>query len=441
MAIDQALLALNIAVKAETVLTREAIYPNTANTNFDPSGYFNQGEKITGRIPLKRAAQNIDVRGAGVIFDEGAYTSFEVVLDMAFANGFIKYGTDPGESLAKYTIETGEQAGIAVATANDDYMYSAFRTWSATTGVVNLTKNSPIAIVANCDPLGNFTSLDSQLISNASVALDLNDVPDRDRQRYLIMGSVAKGNFNLDGTRITGFAAGLTGSGQYLINGIPQNQFFPAYGFNAAGSNVIKGQNGVTSVSVGAGLLPEATISVITPNTDFKDGQSVSNPNVGAVEFTLALGAGNTLSPNVAVGQIAQIRSTGNAPKAHFVILRIVNAATANPILIGVPHSLNGRKVESSAFVTTDKIRVPFIPAVGTAHHRAGLVMATRRVQQPTAGSGAYSAISVNPENGLAIQVFFGSYDVGKFSEKQTYVMLTGSQFVNFKMGVLILSQ
>jgi hypothetical protein len=440
--ISSGLLEKPIAAKALVTLNREAIFPQTVTTNFSADKFQTQGDQVTTRIAIKRPAQDIDPRLGAAVAREGQYYDATVTMEKLWCDLLPIYGHDPSQSIERYVAETGEQAGIGIATSNDDYMYGAFRNWQATTGVVVLGKNSPVAIVANCDATGNFVAFDNSLVRAAGTALDLQNVPDRDNNRFLTMGSVAKGDFSGDTTRITGFAAGLQGSGQYILNGIPQSTYFPAYGFNVGASNVITNQNGLTLITGGTGTqADQLPLGTIAANTDFKDGQEFGQPAIGAISFTLTAGANNTLSPNAAIGQIAQIRNSAGVPKAHFVILRIINPLTTTPTVVGIPYTLKGQKMTVGAFVNTDLLRIPFVPAVNVAHHRAGIIMVNRLIQEPSPGSGAVAGRIVDPRSGLVVQIMRGGYDLKTVSELLGYYMLTTTQFINFKMGVLALSQ
>ena len=66
--------------------------------------------------------------------------------------------------------------------------------------------------------------------------------------------------------------------------------------------------------------------------------------------------------------------------------------------------------------------------------------MATRRIAEPSPGSGAIAASLTDSDSNLTIQVVRGNYDTGTVSEKNAYYMLTGSKISDFRKCALILS-
>jgi hypothetical protein len=106
-----------------------------------------------------------------------------------------------------------------------------------------------------------------------------------------------------------------------------------------------------------------------------------------------------------------------------------------------VPFAPNGTKLTATDIVAgTDLFSIPSIPSINTVNHREGILMATRRIAEPTPGSGAVGASVTDSDTNLTIQVFRGNYDTGTVSEKNAYYMLTGSKISDFRKCALILS-
>ncbi|MFM6254218.1 MAG: hypothetical protein ACKPEQ_34600, partial [Dolichospermum sp.] len=146
------------------------------------------------------------------------------------------------------------------------------------------------------------------------------------------------------------------------------------------------------------------------------------------------------LSNSVAVGQIARI-GTSNTVKAFGVILRISRATPTAPVITLVPFAPNGTKLTATDIIAgTDLFSIPSIPSINTVNQREGMLMATRKMAEPSPGSGAIAASATDPETNLTIQVFRGNYDTGTVSEKNAYYMLTGSKISDFRKCALILS-
>jgi hypothetical protein len=438
--VTDALLENLIAVRGLKVLTRDSIYPFTVMGGYEEAA-FEKGESVKVRRIRKRAAQDVDPRGAGLTTSESTYVRSDITLEKLWGDGFPSYGHDPAQAFEIYVNETGEQCGYGVSTSNDDYMYAQFRRWDASTGIVQIGINSPLAIVANVDATGNFLAFDNQILRYTGAVFDKRDVPDKDRQRYVVMGSIPKSDFLGDAVRITGFASGLQGSGQMIVDGIQQNQFIDAYGFKVGASNVVKGQNAVANMNAGA-VQAQLVIASAAINPSFIESDVSSTAVLGAIAFTLtATTALNIAADGVAIGQIAQIRTSAQLPIGHFVVLRIESAGTTAPIVTGLAFSPSGAILTPADIPAAATLRIPSIPSINTAHHREAMAMATRPLRAPTAGSGATSVVVNQPNSPLAMQIMRGIYDILHVSQNQAYYMLTGSKFVDWRMGALLLTR
>ena len=434
---NDALLETRIAVSALTQLNLMAMYPRICITNYEP-GAFEVGNEVKIRRPRRRRATDLNPRAGAGSFSEAGFFSGTVTLDRLWFDGWVTYGVDSRQTIERYVAETGSQMADAIATPNDEYMNSLFTTWTATTGTVRLGANAPIGLSACVDSAtGQLTNFNSSGLTAAGVVLDKENVPKADR--YALISPVAGGAFLSDSIAITGFAASTIGSGQVIQEGM--RNFIPRFGFSVGTSNVISSQNAITDLDAAVGAQGTLPINTVASNTTFNydDMGTVATPvNVGAVNLTLT--CSSSLSSSVAVGQIARI-GTSNSVKAFGVILRISTATPTAPVVTLVPFAPNGTKLTATDIVAgTDLFSIPSIPSINTVNHREGLLMATRRIAEPTPGSGAVGASVTDPDTNLTIQVFRGNYDTGTVSEKNAYYMLTGSRISDFRKCALILS-
>lgn len=439
--IAAALLVSSIAQVAGRTLNRSSIFPKVATTDYE-NKTFEVGETTTIRIARTKPAVNFDPRVAPFVPTEGTYASDTIVLERLWTNGFPTYANDAPEALKKYIVETGNQCAKGIAPENDTYMYQKFRTVQATTGTVQYFASAPLAIVANVDATGNFTVFNSDIITNAGAVLDINNVPADVNDRFITMSSMAKASFLKDAIRVTGFAQAVQGSGKIIETGLANDQFIPTYGFQCGASNTVSGQTAVADMDTVAGVQSELPVaSIAQDTTKFFDSQISTTTPLGAVDFTLtAATALNVTGTGVAVGQIAQIRSSGNAPKAHLVILRITDAGTTAPIITGVPYSPSGQLLTAADFAAGDKLRIPAIGSVNVANHKEGLLLSSRPIMLPAADSGAIGSTVVEPDTQIAINVIKGIFDSTVLKQNITYHALLGAKFANHKMGALMLT-
>ncbi len=441
--IDQAVVVKMIASEALTQLNLLSVYPKMAIANFEP-GNFEYGAEVGIRKAKRRSAQSINPRVSGLSFAEGSYINSSVILERLFGDGFPIYSADASKSLEKYIKDTAFQMADAIVTANEEYMSDQFRAWSATTGVVTLGVNAPIAIAASTTSTGAFGNFDNALSLSGTKLLNTANVPGTGRFGRLTPS--AHNTFLGDAITFNGFvAAGVDGASNgssVLQKGLALGQFFDRHGVQYAGSNV----NGTFQAAVtdlDTASSNQATLAVASTAQDvtfFFDGRFQTSTPVGAVAVTLA--ATTALTAGVAVGKIAQFKPTGSAPVTAFgVILRIDNTVATAPVIYLVPYSPNGTKLVAAQIVAgTDLFSIPFIPSISEVHHQEALLMATRLLAAPERGSGAVAGTIADPNSGLSIQVFSGGYDVGNFSSKQSFAFLTGTKHSDFAMSALLLS-
>lgn len=437
--ITSALLQQSIAAKALTTLNQLSIFPLIATTDYE-TGEFQRGEQVTIRVARPKLAQDFDPRAGAFTYSEGTYASDVITLEKLWTEGFPIYSHDAPAAVVKYIAETGDQVAKGIAVPNDAYMYGKYRTVPATSGAVQYFAGAPLQIAANVDATGNFTVFDNQIVLNAGQIFDTANVPPADR--YIVMSSVAKRSFLGDAVRVTGFAAATQGSGQLIMDGLANNVFAPVYGFSAGASNTVTGQAAVTDMDTASSAQSELPVaSVAQDTTKFFDSAKGATTPLGAIDLTLTAGTALYVGAGgVAVGQIAQIRTTANVPKAHMVILRITNAGTTAPIITGVPYSPAGILLTAADFVAGDKLRIPAIGSVNVASHKEGLLLANRPIQLPAANSGAVGAIQVDPITNIAIAVIKGIYDNKTLSQIVSYHSLLGAKFSDHRKGALLLT-
>ena len=430
---NDALLVTKIAQSALTQLNLMAQYPKVCVTNYEP-GAFEQGNDVKIRRPKRRRASELNPRVAAGTFNEAAFFSGTVTLEKLWFDGWVTYSIDAPNAIARYIQETGSQMADAIATPNDEYMNSLFTTWTATTGNVALGTHAPVGVSACVDSSGQLTSFNSAGLVGAGVILDKENVPKADR--YALISPVAAGSFLQDSVAITGFAAASIGGGLAIQNGF--QSFLPRFGFSVGQSNVISSQAGVADLDTTVGTQATLPIASRAANLNFTYADNTSTTYVGAIDITLT--ATTALSASVAVGQIARI-GTASKATAFGVILRINTATATAPIITLVPFAPNGTKLSIGDITPgTDVFSIPSIPSINTVNHREGLLMATRRIAEPSPGSGAIAASLTDSDSNLTIQVVRGNYDTGTVSEKNAYYMLTGSKISDFRKCALILS-
>jgi hypothetical protein len=431
---NDALLETRIAQSALTQLNLMAMYPRACVTNYEP-GAFEVGNDVKIRRPKRRRATELNPRTAAGTFNEAAFFSGTVTLEKLWFDGWQTYGIDPRQTIERYLAETGSQMADAIAAPNDEYMNSLFTTWSATTGAVALGANAPVGLAACVDSTtGQLTNFNSSGLTGAGVVLDKENVPKADR--YALISPVAGGAFLSDSIAVTGFAAAGIGGGQLIQEGM--RNFVPRFGFAVGTSNVITSQGAIADLDTSSGTQGTLAIASTAANTSFTYADNTTTTYVGAINLTLT--CATALSTSVAVGQIARLGTSSNA-KAFGVILRLDKTTPTAPVVTLVPFAPNGTKLTAADIVPgTDLFSIPSIPSINTVNHREGLLMATRRIAEPSPGSGAVAASITDTDTNLTIQVFRGNYDTGTVSEKNAYYMLTGSKISDFRKCALILS-
>lgn len=441
MAISDALLSKALAAQALTQLNKRTVFTRTGVVGYE-DGNFQRDDRVKVRRPKRRRAQNLQPRVSPGTLAEGEFFSADVVLERLWFDGFPIYGSDPTQSLDLYVAETGAQMADSIVSPHDEYLYSKYRTWNATTGVQSIGAAAPIMITAALDGSNQLKDFDAQTLRAASTALDGKEVPSEDR--YAVLSTTAKGAFLGDSVMVDGFAAALNlGAGGLIQTGIPNATFIPRYGFQVAGSTSVSGQtaqNVLTAAVAGDDATPIAASvtasakSVVGPDPTFTYADLPSSSNdMGAVDITLDA-TGTTLNAGVAVGQIARV---GNF---FGVILRIDTSTATAPVITLVPFDKQGRLQPAAAITAAMDFSIPEIPSVNVANHQESLLIANRRIREPSAGSGAVATTLRDRQSNELIQVFFGNYDLKTVSEGRAYYKLTGAMLSDVRKSCLMLS-
>lgn len=433
MSISDALLSKALAAQSLTQLNRRTVFSRTGIVGYE-SGNFNRDDRVKVRRPKRRRAVNLQPRVAAGTLTEGEFFNADVTLNRLWFDGFPLYGSDPTQSLEMYIRETGMQMADSIAVPHDEYLYSLYRSWLATTGAVSLGANAPVGVVAALDGSNNLADFNAATLRGAATYLDGKNVPDEDR--YAVLSTTAKGAFLGDTVLVDGFAAGMNlQSGNLIRSGIPNATFVERYGFQVAGSTSVGSQTGVNALANAASApVTSATKSLVSaaPTFTYAD-ESASSNDAGAVDITLDASA-TTIGPDVAVGMIARI---GNL---FGVILRIDTTTATAPVVTLVPFDKGGRLQPAAAITNSMALTIPDIPSVNIANHREALLIANRAIREPSPGSGAIATSLRDPESNELIQVFFGNYDLTTVSEGRAYYKLTGAIVSDVRKACLMLS-
>jgi len=428
-----------LAAGSTTQLYRKAKFAQAGVTSLegdDLNKYFQKGEATSIKRPRNTGdADDYDPRSnVDAPTVEAGYVLSNLILDRLFTKGFPVYSHDA--DVATYIRDYSQTTGGAIRKSVDDYLYiRGFRTWSLpATGTVRIGAHAPIQIVADETSGGVLTNFSDTHLRAADEILFRNDVPQAGR--YARLSPTARNNFLGDVTLVSGFA----GAGAQTIPGtqIVVNQDsemdVPRRSFMVGGSNAITGQSAVADL--GDGTATE-TISASVADTTvfFNDDLSGSVP-LGAVRLTL--GIAGTVNAGVAVGRIARIALSGAPATAYGVILRV---DTANKFVWLVPYSMSGRVLPAAAITTSHIFSIPDIPSVNTASHKEHLVYASRLLSEPAPGEGAVADRAIDPELGIIVQVFKGSYNIHQFKGGIRSATLMGAVPSDHRKAVLMLSQ
>jgi len=435
--ITDAVLDQLVAARALGQLNRRSVYPKVAVVSYE-SGAFERSQKVTVRRPKRRLAQDLDPRASAATYNEGEFFSAEVTLNRLWTDGFPVYGNDPSVALKRYIDETATQMADSIMTPNDDYMYSAFRSWVLpATGNVGIGAHAPLSIVASVDSNGQIAPITNTQVRQTETIFDRNNVPSSDR--FMVLSATAKGDLIGDAIVVStgNIPSGLSiQQGEFVSRGLPLGEFTSKYNFMVTGSNAVQGQAGRPAIHGALGTVAIASVAVNNAFS-YADFSSFNPQLVGALDFTLT--APDSIA-NLAVGQIARI-GTASKATAFGVILRIDTTTAIAPIITLAPYSPAGILLVAGQITPgTDVLSIPAIGSVNTANHREAILMANRSLREPTQGSGARATSLNDPETGLVIQIFIGQYEIARVRETNAYFMLTGTQISDSRKTALVLS-
>jgi hypothetical protein len=219
------------------------------------------------------------------------------------------------------------------------------------------------------------------------------------------------------------------------MSGMTQGMFIPRASFLFGVSNSITGQTGVADMGDTTATEP---VSAFTQDTTvFFDGDVAGGTTpLGAVRVTIGVTA--ALSGSVAVGQIARLGPDAGAATAYGVILRV---DAGNKYVWLVPYNAKGQKLTAAQLSTsTDKIGIPAIPYVNTAHHREFLVFGSRPFKQPAPNSGGIVASQTLPQYGVTVNATIGPYNALGLKQDRLIGLLTGCRASDHRKAAFMLS-
>jgi hypothetical protein len=428
-----------LAVGSTTQLYRKAKFAQAGVTSLagdDLNKYFEKGEATSIKRPRNTGdADDYDPRSnVDAPTVEAGYVVSNLILERLFTKGFPVYSHDA--DVQTYVRDYSETTGGAIRKSVDDYLYLRnFRTWALpATGSVRIGAHAPIQIVADETSGGVLTNFSDTHLRAADQILFTNDVPGTGR--FARLSPTARNNFLGDVTLVSGFAgAGAqTMPGTQIVVNQDAEMDVPRRSFMVGGSNAITGQTAVPDL--GDGTATETITAIADDTTVFFADDLVGNVPLGAVRLTL--GITGTVNAGVAVGRIARIALSGAPAAAYGVILRV--DATNRHVWL-VPYSMAGRKLVAAQLTTSMLFSIPDIPSVNTASHREHIVYASRLLSGPAPGEGAVSDFAIDPELGIIVQVFKGTYNIHQFKGGIRSATLMGSMPSDHRKAVLMLSQ
>lgn len=441
--LDQVSFQKMMATAGLTQLYRNASMVGVGTTSLgsdDLNKYFSKGQTASiRRIKDAGVAQDYDPRsGTDATTEEIDYVNVNLTLDRLFTKGFPDYSSDANREM--YLRDFAESVQGSTRKSIDDYLYDrGFRDWSslAGSGVENIAAHPPLAIVSSEDGSGGLGSFSKSELINASKVLNRREVPDA--SRVVRLGVQAHADFLGDAVMVEGFAGAQASSDpgrQLIAQGLNLSRQVQRYGFSVRGSNAITGQDAVADLGDGAAVEPTSAY-VQDTTVFFEDDLNTSTP-LGAVRITVNQTA--NLAADVAIGKIARLGPADGSAIAYGIILRV---DAANKYVWMVPYSPTGNKL-TAAYLTANaagtNFSVPEIGEVGTANHRQSLLYVSRLLDEPDPGTGAVATRAADPNTGLVMQVFKGSYNIHQFKGGTRHACLFGAKPSDHRKAVLMLS-
>ena len=437
---------LRVAMLAKESLTQlkyNCVLPLTGVIDYE-KGSFTLDDSVKIRRPKRRVAVNYDPREGGGISNEAEFFGGTLSLEVLWRDSYPVYSNTPDRSFDIYVQETATQIADAIGRANDQYVASKLRAYTATSGnvPVYLGDHPFIAMTASVDPTtGQLAKFRSDALLSARTTLKSMDVPDSDL--YGVLSTAAEGAFIGDATELNRYVAaqipGPSGGQSMYQQGIRRAQFVDRYGIKCTGSNSIYGQSALTALDgANAAVLPIASVAEDT--TKFFYADMMGNVPIGCLDITLT--ANTALNPAVGIGHIVRIGpSTSNAmPKGFGVILRINNAATTAPIITMAVYTPEGRQLRAGEIVAgTDVFSIPLVPSVNPVYHREALLIANRELRTDNAQNVLVKTV-VDPDTKLTLQLFQGNFDIDRLRSVNAAYCLTGAKVSDWRKGCFVLS-
>lgn len=401
---------------------------------------FEKGENVKIRRPKDPGlAQDYDPRSnVDAISYDTEYVVTDITLRYLLTQGFRVYSHDA--NVKQYVNEFSEVVGGSIRRSFDNALYSdGFRDWTRlpSTGTVFLGTNAPTQIVYSESAAGVMNAFGDTVLTAASATLDRAEVPSEGRYGRVTPDSGL--GIERDATLVTGFAGSMASSSpgtNIIVDGIPVGMDFNRRMFSIAKSNAVTGQAAVTNIGDGAAT---STVSAAVADTTvfFQADTSYAGSNVPAGAVRLTIGTTAALNAGVAVGTICRLGATNAPALAYGVILRV---DSVGKFVWTIPYNSDGVLLTAAQIPGSTVFSIPRIGAVNPFFHQEHLVYATRLIEMPSPGSGAYGAYAVDPQTRVAMQVLKGSYQINQFREGLRGSILCGVAPSDSRKAVLALA-
>jgi hypothetical protein len=432
-----------LAAGALTQLWRNASFLRAGVTDVKGvplSTSFEKGENVR----IRRAkdpglAQDYDPRtNVDATTYDTEYVVTDITLRYLFTQGFRVYSHDA--NVKQYVSEFSEVVGGSVRRSFDNALYAdGFRDWTRlpSTGTVFLGTNAPTQIVYSESASGVMNAFGDNVLTAASATLDRAEVPSEGRYGRVTPDSGL--GIERDATLVTGFAGSMASSSpgtNIIVDGIPVGVDFSRRMFAIAKSNAVTGQTAVANIGDGAAT---STVSAAVADTTvfFQADTSYAGSNIPAGAVRLTIGTTAALNAGVAVGTICRLGATNAPALAYGVILRV---DPVGKFVWMIPYNSDGVVLTAAQIPGSTVFSIPRIGAVNPFFHQEHLVYATRLIEMPSPGSGAYGAYAVDPQTRVAMQVLKGSYQINQFKEGLRGSILCGAAPSDSRKAVLALA-
>ena len=418
-------------------LYRQGSYSRSAATSLDsdPSRGFELGEGVTIKRPkIRGAAVDLNPRVAAATPAEQEYVEVNLRLDHCWADAFPDYVIDARAE--QVVMDATMSAAANIGTSFENMFYSeCFRDYSAiaASGSVQYANGAPLQLVFAENASGVLASFAPDHLARANAVLNFANVPNMDR--FAFASAFSAGDWAVAQPTAEGQSGAMAMGGQILMSGMGQGMFVPRAGFNFGVSNSITGQAAIANL--GDGTATEPVTAFTADTTVFFDGDTVGGTTpLGAVRVTI--GVTGALSGSVAVGQIARLGPDAGPATAYGVILRV---DAGNKYVWLVPYNAKGQKLTAAQLSTsTDKIGIPSIPYINTAHHREFLIFGTRPLKQPAPNAGGAVASQTLPQYGVTVNATVGAYNATALKQDRLIALLTGCKASDHRKAAFMLS-